>query len=491
MASGSFNSSTGVNLNLYCEWSSSTNVAGNYSTVTMETYLRSYSLYVGARSDSYVKCNGENYTYTAPAISYGGSSLTNTVLLSSKTFTVYHNSDGNKSITLEAGWRFSGTYSGQSIGWMTCSQTVTLDSIPRAATINSAPNFVSSENPTITFSNPGGFSLNARIEFGGTSIQRNNISNSGSYTFTFSTAEKNLLFSKCPNSTTLSVRFVIATKIGSSSETHWSWLNRTMTVESGNPTFTSVTPEIVNNTVPSTWGIYVQGKSQCKLTINGAAGIYRSTITGYSISGGGFSGTSSTLTTGVLNTSGTITFTAKITDSRGRSTTKTCSIYVYSYASPNITSVLSQRCLSNGTLNNDGTYIKCIGTTSFSSCNSKNTVVRKVYFRQGDSDEWSTGVIFTNSTAVVIGGGNINVDLSYQVMYEITDAFSTVQMIDRVSTAYTTMDFKKGGKSVSIGKVAEYDNLFDVAMQSKFRNGLVLVDSNGTEYDVLAIIKNL
>ena len=216
MASGSFNSSTGVNLNLYCEWSSSANTAGNYSDVTMKTYLNHYSLYVGSRSDSYVKCDGQNYTYTAPSISYGGSGKTNTVLLSSKTFRVYHNSDGKKSITLEAGWRFSGTYSGKSIGWITCSKTVTLDNIPRAATINSATNFTSNQNPSLTFSNPGGFSLNVRLEFGGTSIQRNNISNTGSYTFSLSDSERNLLLSKCPNSSTLSVRFVVATKIGSS-----------------------------------------------------------------------------------------------------------------------------------------------------------------------------------------------------------------------------------------------------------------------------------
>lgn len=490
MASGNFISNTGTSLNLYVTWSSETNVSGNYSTVTMNAYVRAYSLYVGSRSDSVMICNGETYTYTAPSISRGSGSSLGDTYIGSKSFIVYHNSDGTKSTTLEAKWRFSGTYSGVSIGWITCSSSVTLDSIPRAATINSAPNFVSSENPTITFSNPGGFSLNARIEFGGTSIQRNNISNSGSYTFSFTTDEKNLLFSKCPNSNTLSVRFVIATKIGSSSETHWNWLDRTMTVQSGNPTFTSVTPAIINNSVPSAWGIYVQSKSQCQLTINGASGIYGSSISSYSISGSGFSGTSSTLTTGVLNTSGTITFTAKITDSRGRSTTKTCSIYVYSYASPNITSVLSQRCLSNGTLNNDGTYIRCVGSTIFSSCNSNNSVTRKVYFRHSDTDSWSTGTVFSNGTAVVIGGGTINVDLSYQVMYEITDAFTTVQMIDRVSTSFTTMDFKLGGKGVAIGKVAESD-IFDVAMQSKFRNGLTLVDSSGHEIDVLAALKDL
>lgn len=483
MASGNFISNTGTSLNLYVTWSSSTNISGNYSTVTINVYVRAYSLSVGSRSDSVMICNGETYTYTAPSISRGSGSSLGDTLIGSKSFIVYHNGDGTKSTTLEAKWRFSGSYSGVSIGWITCSAYVTLDSIPRAATINSAPDFVSSENPTITFSNPGGFSLNARMEFGGTSIQRNSISNSGSCTFSLTTAERNLLFSKCPNSNALSVRFVIATKIGSSSETHWSYIDRTMTVQSGNPSFTSISPTIINNSVPSAWGIYVQSKSQCRLNIIGASGIYGSSITGYSISGGGFSGTSSALTTGILNSSGTITFTARITDSRGRTASKTVSIYVYPYSSPRVTSVLSQRCVSNGTLNDDGTYIRCVASTSFSSCNSNNSVTRKVYFRQNDEDDWSSGINFSNGTAVVIGGGLIDVDYSYQVMYEITDAFTTVQLLDLVSTAFTTLDFKLGGRGVAVGKVAEHDNLFDVGlavqMPLKIQCGTASVTTGG------------
>ena len=87
--------------------------------------------------------------------------------------------------------------------------------------------------------------------------------------------------------------------------------------------------------------------------------------------------------------------------------------------------------------------------------------------------------------------GSASIDSSYQVMFKLVDEFNTVQYIDTLSTAYTTMDFRKGGKGIAIGKVSEYDNLFDVAFPSKFRNGLILVDSNGNEIDVLEKIKNL
>lgn len=84
------------------------------------------------------------------------------------------------------------------------------------------------------------------------------------------------------------------------------------------PTITSLTAERVDGTVPSSWGIYVQSKSKAKLTVNGATGSYGSAIASYSISGGGFAGASASLTMGFLNSYGDITFTATVTDSRGR-----------------------------------------------------------------------------------------------------------------------------------------------------------------------------
>ena len=135
--------------------------------------------------------------------------------------------------------------------------------------------------------------------------------------------------------------------------------------------------------VPSTWGIYVQTKSKVKLTINRAAGSYGSTIKSYSITGGGYSGSASTLTTGFLNNSGTITFKATVTDSRGRvSPEASVSITVTAYSPPYFNSSLSQRCLSNGALDDDGTYIHALVSFGYSTCGGKNTLKTSVQYKQ-------------------------------------------------------------------------------------------------------------
>lgn len=237
------------------------------------------------------------------------------------------------------------------------------------------------------------------------------------------------------------------------------------------PTMTSLTATRVDGTVPSSWGIYVQTKSKATLTINGAAGRYGSTISAYSITGGGFSGTGSSLTTGFLNTSGTITFTAKVKDSRGRwSAEKTVSISVVAYSPPTFTNYLTQRCNSSGTITTNGTYGRGLINFTYASCSSNNTITTAVaYKRSTESSYTTTSVTFSSGTAFIFGGGNMSTDYSYDIRYTLTDAFGSIIVVDSLSTASVLMDFKAGGTGIGVGKVAETDNLLDVGMNAKFR----------------------
>ena len=131
--SGSFQNLPVSGFGLYCTWSATQSVTGNYSDVTLNVYLKYYTLEVGSRADSTISINGTSETYTAPAIN-DYSSGSHTKLLKTKTVRVNHNADGTKSgVALSAYWRFSGTYSGTPISSITASTTVTLDTIDRTA----------------------------------------------------------------------------------------------------------------------------------------------------------------------------------------------------------------------------------------------------------------------------------------------------------------------------------------------------------------------
>ena len=131
--SGSFSKYPVSNFGLYCTWSASQSVTGNYSDVTLNVYLKYYTLSVGSRSDSTVSINGVSETYTAPAISDSVAGY-DTTLLKTYTVRVAHNSNGTKTgVAMSASWRFSGTYSGTSIGTITASTTIDLDALDRTA----------------------------------------------------------------------------------------------------------------------------------------------------------------------------------------------------------------------------------------------------------------------------------------------------------------------------------------------------------------------
>ena len=103
------------------------------------------------------------------------------------------------------------------------------------------------------------------------------------------------------------------------------------------PSISSVTASPVNdNAVISGWGIYVYGKSKALLKINGASGVYGSTIKSYSITTTPNVGSSSasSFTTDYLYATSAVIVTAKVTDSRGRTATKTTTFSVYNYAAP-------------------------------------------------------------------------------------------------------------------------------------------------------------
>lgn len=151
--SGTFQNYPVSSFGLYCEWSGTQSITGNYTDVTLKVYLSYYTLDVGARSDSTISINGVSETYTVPAIE-DYSSGWKKKLLKTKTVRVNHNANGTKSgVALSASWRFSGTYSGVSVGTITASTTVTLNSIDRTApTVSCSVSSITANGFTISAS---------------------------------------------------------------------------------------------------------------------------------------------------------------------------------------------------------------------------------------------------------------------------------------------------------------------------------------------------
>ena len=251
------------------------------------------------------------------------------------------------------------------------------------------------------------------------------------------------------------------------------------------PTLTLATARI-NNSVPSSWGIYVQGQSGVTITAT-AAGYQGSTISSYTISGGATGTQSSNVfTISTIYSSGTITYTVKVTDSRGRTATASTSISVVAYSAPAFSATDAFRCIANGTASDTGTYISAKATGTFSSVSSKNSMTLKVQYALSTSGAYSTAVTLTNGTASIIGNGSIDINYSFKVKFTLSDQFNTIEKVLNVGTAAFTVFFRQGGNGVAIGKVSERANAveinpdWDIYHGSTKLNGTVPISRGGT-----------
>ena len=242
----------------------------------------------------------------------------------------------------------------------------------------------------------------------------------------------------------------------------------------------------INNSVPSSWGIYVQGQSGVTITAT-AAGYQGSTISSYTISGGATGTQSSNVfTISTIYSSGTITYTVKVTDSRGRTATASTSISVVAYSAPAFSATDAFRCIANGTASDTGTYISARATGTFSSVSSKNSMTLKVQYALSTSGAYSTAVTLTNGTASIIGNGSIDINYSFKVKFTLSDQFNTIEKVLNVGTAAFTVFFRQGGNGVAIGKVSERANAveinpdWDIYHGSTKLNGTVPISRGGT-----------
>lgn len=460
-------SNTSYKYALSVDWSESeTNIANNTTKISANGSLSASNVGFDALYDSYA-CHLKLYwhdnnkntdtlfatssAFTTCGMGYGTRSVSGSI-------TVTHKSDGSLSgyvkvyfdaPTTSGGW--SPSSSSCNTGWTTCT------TIARASSISGLSGNQLNSGVSVTIDRKSS-SFTHKVEYkfvnSGWTTASSNAATSCSFTPPLSLANQ------IPSATSgaLTVRVTTyngSTQIGSS-VTKSINLSVPSTVV---PSLSGLSATRIDNDVPSSWGIYVKGISQVKITASGASGSYGSKISGYSISGPGLYTNSSSGTSGQLSSTGTQTYTCTVTDSRGRKASKSVSITVVDYSYPSI-SMSVERCKSDGTKDTSGTYLRVVINYGIASVSGKNSIASKSCSCNGVSNS-----SFASGTAFVLAA-NCSIGSHYVVNASIRDALGrTASASAEVNTAYRVLNVNKNKDGVAIGKFSE-KSAFEVNMDS-------------------------
>ncbi|AXY81207.1 hypothetical protein AVP_91 [Aerococcus phage vB_AviM_AVP] len=436
-------------------------IAGNRSKVEAISYMDvAATISYTSRNSVNITIDGSRTTKTAKSSSSGAWKRE----LNRHTAWVNHSSDGSRSITIASSYDVQITWRGQWIGNISAGATVTLDSIPRASTINSAsipyylqaPNGVASANAiSISLSKKlSSYTHYIKLEHGNTFIGEWNESNPTS--LELNTTHVTRIFNAVPNSTSGTFKLTVITKSGSSTIGSDS-TNITANLHSNSgPYFTSNTIGIAGSGLDKTWNTYIQSVSKASVASSASPGLgatLRSiSITQGSSVVGSSTGANVSATSPTLTASGNVSFKFTVTDSRGNTTEETKTINVLPYVTPSVNTFSAQRNATTSTTanisynvsyspvngNNKLTIVsKYIGTAS-------GTPVNKVFAGTGTARA-------TDSSSYSVT--NLNKFGNFDFSIEITDSLGNKSSnVYSMTSSALPLTLDRNNQGIGVGK---------------------------------------
>lgn len=469
MASGTINGTTG---NQYIDakvtWSSGTNVDKNTSSVTAKLYYKRTNHYTTYGTGTFsITINGQKTTVT-DEISFSDEAW---VMAMEATVTVEHDSDGAKSITISA----AGSIPGTSLPSTAVSGKAVLDTIPRASTITSAGNVTLGKACSVKWT-PLSKSFRYKLKF-----------ELGEWSFTTGTIH--------PNQTTAyiytgyDIPIEVAeelpkAKSGTMKVALYTYSNTGATTQVGDEDSDTFTVTVPNNedtkpTVDMTLsavhslgsafaGLYVQGRSQVKAAFTGK-GKYGATIASYKLYVAGKRQADSALSD-YITVSGSVIVTGRVTDSRGYYTDIDQFITVIPYGVPTIlppggeNAVVCARCYADGTLAEDGAYLRIRARRSYSKVTSggvqKNFCSIRYRYRSESTNTYSAWVTLLardDTDADTVDSGAISdivpsTETTYFVQVGVVDDIGETDAVQfTVPTDFVTIDCPEEFKGRRMG----------------------------------------
>lgn len=462
-------------------------IENNTTNITVNYKIRPLTTYFSQQTDSTATFlittnNNEAFNNNADIRKSKTANQINTdFLISSWTGNLTNKDDGSLSIDVSITFGWSSSYASYTPLESTITASANATVIPRATT----PTFTTPFNlgSALTINTPRASSLfthKLEYTFGSLSgVIAENVATSTTWNVPLTLANQ------IPNSTS-GVGNVICKTYNGTQLIGTKSVPFTANVPSSVvPSIDSVTITEAVSGLSAKFGGYVQNKSKLNVQ-TGASGIYGSTISKYETTIQSVNYLGNNITSNIVTASGAIAVTSKVTDSRGRTKQISNNIEVLAYFSPKINSFSAFRCNEDESENDEGTRLNIALNFAIAPVDNKNDKNYDIVYKPKNSETWATlisGSVYSRNDSFV-SSAVFNVDNSYDVQLRIWDYFgSSSNCISAgldIPTAFTLMDWHSSGKGLSIGKVAEYADLFDINLKTKFRKeieGLKTINS--------------
>lgn len=452
----------------------SQNITNNKSNATVKVTASwtggSYNKVVDAsgkpQANGSVKIDGTSYSFNSTF--NDNRTMTGSKVIFTKTLDISHGADGKKTLICSASFK---TYLSSS-GTPTATASKVLTTIPRKSSL-SVSNGTLGETVTLT-------------------VTRQSTDFTHTVTYKCGTASGTL----CTKSKEESLWFIPLLGLASQNTTGTS-VTITYTIKTYNgdtligSTDYTKTCAIPSSVVPScsiaaeddigyrvTYGGYIRGLSKVKGTII-ASGVYGSTIKSYSTTVDGKTYTGDSFTSNVLTTSGTLTLTTTVTDSRGRKATAKTTITVLDYVKPTITALTVTRCDASGNKSSSGAYLKAVFSSKVTALNNKNKATYKIKYKKTTESTYTESTLTNYANNYTVTNGYVifaaSAGNTFNVLLEVTDNFDSFQKVGTGKSAFKFFSFLTKGTGMAIGKIAELANVLDIGFQTRFSGGTMAV----------------
>ena len=469
----------------------SQNANTNQSNVTVTMYAQSDSSSYGAynldASGNTVKMivNGSQVVSKTMAMDFRNRA---TVNLGSWTGNISHGADGKKTLACSGSFSISGS-SYLSNGSISCS--IVLDQIPRATKPTLAASTVALGSAVTIGIAPAvsSWTHNLYYRIGTGSWVRFATGVKSNYAWAVPLA----IADNFPSATSGTITIGVNTYNGSTLIGGTQTINLNITIPASvAPSVSSVSVSEREQPIQLFGAGYVQGKSRF-LVNSSTSGAYGSWITGYRFDVGSQSYTNTSNSYEMQETvrdSGTVTIKVTVTDSRGRTASRSITVSVLPYSVPQITGFDCSRCGdAKGTVNNSGEFLKVYMAFSVSSLNNNNTGKYKLEYCQTGASSWTaltSGDSYSYSGTFISSTALLNSANSYKVRLTVWDSFTSSVIVREVGTAVRLLSYIVKKTAIAIGKIPEKDSTFEVALETVFNRYASFMSGVGIAGDLKA-----